>query len=180
MADFEANTVNLLVLDDERIRLRAVPIWSCVFDAVSWATRLVHWHLDKSWTTQPDDPEMAVWYRETAGEIEGWLTHRAVPSHPLLRARIALQPHTVGLRALPGYIDRILALGRAVEDDLVDVCLLLDPDGGAMYVEQACRAIHDLTTEAVDAEMVDSERMAEIVAPYVCYLGGTKSRDLAL
>lgn len=173
--------VNLLVLDGERIRLRQMPFWACVFDTESWATRLISWHLDEAWTAQPDYPDMAVWYRETAIEIEDWLIHRCtLPSHPLLRARIALQPNLVTLRTLPGYIDRILALeGRPVEDYLIDVVLLLDNAGGAMYVEESCRAIADHTSESVDAEIVSSERMSEIVAPYICYLQNMESRDLA-
>ncbi len=174
-------SLNLLVLGGDRIRLRQVPFHYLIFDAASWATRLVQWHLEEALTAQPDFPDIACWFRETASEIEDWLIHRrSVPQHPLLRARLALHPHTVTVRALPAYVDRVMAMGRPVEDELLDVCLLLDDSGGAMYVNEAYRAIHDHTSsEVVDAEMVSSERMAEIVAPYMCYLGGEGSRELA-
>jgi len=171
--------VNLLVLDDDSIRLRAVPLWSCIFDAKSWAKRLVHWHLDASWKSQADFPDVACWLRETAGEIENWLLdRRTIPSHPLLRARISLQPHTVGQRALRGYIDCVITLGQPVENDQIDVCLLLDRDGGAMFVSQTARLAHDFTSEAVDAEMVSAERMVAVVEPFLCYLSGRQGGSL--
>ena len=60
----------------------------------------------------------------------------------------------------------------------VDVVILLDADGGAAYVVEACRAIADHPSNAVDAEVVTAEKMAEIVAPYVCYLGGSATRSV--
>lgn len=147
MAVSMPKTLNLLVLDDKRIRFRTVPAWACIFDAESWAEHLV---------------------KEPMGEAMG----------EALEARLALKPHSVVLRSLKKYVTRVVALGRPPEDGHVHVCLLLDGDGGAMYCDESCRAIFDHTSSAVDVEIVSSAKMAEIVAPYMCYLSGGVERSV--